>query len=108
MKVNNQKLVKRWNGVMCDICLEHLSIGTKFSELEEHFKYYDLEEGITTDWMLKKAKYQLSCYYEDGHSRCDDRFCGEYEYKLWLSETGKLKRLIATLEKMENTLVVEW
>lgn len=93
---------------MCDICLEYLSIGTKFSELEINKEYYGLEEGITTDWMIEEAKYQLSCYYEDGHSRCDDRFLGEYEYKVWVSESGKLKRLISTLEKVKSILIVEW
>jgi hypothetical protein len=108
MKVNNQKLVNRWNGVMEDIGCEYLAIGTRLSELESQKEYYGVVEGITTAWMLKEAEYWLSCYYETGHCRCDDRFEGEYEYKVWVSETGKLKRLIATLEKTEDTLVVEW
>lgn len=108
MKVHNQKLVNRWNGIMNDICLEYLAIGTSLSELEAKKQYYGVEKGITVAWMLKEAKYWLSCYYEAGHCRCDDRFEGETEYKVWVSETGRLKRLIATLEKMENVLVVEW
>ena len=108
MKINNHKLVKRWNNLMDSICCEHLGIGTTLSELETHKKYYGVEEGITIEWMIKEAKYWLSCYYETGHCRCDDRYEGETEYKVWLSETGKLKRLITTLEKMENALVVEW
>lgn len=108
MEINNQKLVNRWNNLMDDIGLEYLAIGTTLSELETKKKYYDVEEGITIEWMLKEAKCCLSCYYETGHCRCDDRFEGETEYKVWLSETGRLKRLIATLEKMENILIVEW
>ena len=108
MKVNNQKLVNRWNDVMNNICCEHITIGTKLSELESQKKYYNVEEGITVAWMLKEAKYWLSCYYETGHCRCDDRFEGKHEYKIWVSETGRLKRLIATLEKMEDCLLVEW
>lgn len=108
MKINNQKLVNRWNNLMNDLCLEYLTINTRYSELETHKQYYNIEEGISIVWMLKEAKYTLSCYYEEGHCRCDDRFEGKAEYKTWVSETGKLKRLIATLEKMENTLVVEW
>ena len=108
MKVNNQKLVSRWNGIMEDIGCEYLAIGTGLSELETQKQYYGVEEGITIKWMLKEAEYWLSCYYETGHCRCDDRFDGETEYKVWVSETGKLKRLIATLEKMDNSIVVEW
>ena len=108
MKIHNNKLVNRWNNIMNSICLEHLAIGTTLSELEEQKQYYGTVKGITVEWMLKEAKYHLSCYYESGHCRCDDRFEGEAEYKIWVSETGKLKRLITTLEKMENTLIVEW
>lgn len=108
MKINNQKLVNRWNDLVNDICLEYLAIGTTLSEIETNKQYYGTEEGITVAWMLKEAKYWLSCYYESGHCRCDDRYEGKEEYKTWVSETGRLKRLIATLEKMKNSLVVEW
>lgn len=108
MKVNNQKLLNRWNNIMNDIGCEYLSIGNNLSELERQKKYYNVEDGITIKWMLKEANYWLSCYYETGHCRCDDRFESEEGYKVWVSETGKLKRLIATLEKMDNSIVVEW
>lgn len=108
MKINNQKIVNRWNSVMNDIGCEYLTINKNLSELESQKKYYNVEEGITIEWMLKEARYWLSCYYETGNCRCDDRFEGETEYKVWVSETGRLKRLIATLEKMENELVAEW
>ena len=108
MKINNQKLVDRWNKVMNNICCEHITINTFLSELEREKHYYNITEGITTEWMLKEAKYWLSCYYESGNCRCDDRFEGKDEYSAWVSETGMLKRLIATLEKMENELIVEW
>ena len=108
MKVNNQKLVKRWDNIMYDIGCEHLTISTSLSELETQKKYYSVENGITVKWMLNEAEYWLSCYYETGHCRCDDRFLGEEEYKTWASETGKLKRLITTLAKMNDSVVVEW
>lgn len=108
MRINNQKLVNRWNNLMNDICLEYLAIGTTLSEVETEKQYYGTEEGITVAWMLEEARYWLSCYYESGHCRCDDRYESKTEYKVWVSETGRLKRLIATLEKMEDTLVVEW
>jgi predicted transcriptional regulator len=105
MTINNEKIVKRWNSVMDDICLEYLTIGTQLSELEHQKKYYDVEDGISVSWMFSEASYWLSCYYESGNVRCDDK---EYDYKTWLSETGKLKRLIARLEKMEDEMIVEW
>lgn len=108
MKIHDQKLVNRWNGVMNDIGLEYLTINTDLSELERHKTYYKLERGISTTWMLKEAKYWLSCYYESGHCRCDDRFEGPEEYKIWVSETGKLKRFINHLEKTVNKIVVTW
>ena len=108
MKINNTKLINRWNNVMNDIGCEYLSIGTRLSELDTQKEYYGTEAGITTAWMLKEAKYWLSCYYEEGNVRCDDRFEGEEAYKVWVSETGRLKRLISTLEKMEDSLIVEW
>lgn len=109
MKINNEKIVARWDAVMYDICLEHRTINTQLSELEDNKKYYDVESGITVEWMLYEARETLSWYYEEGHSRCDDRFLGEYEYNSWKSETGKLKRLIAALEKLDACeLVAEW
>lgn len=108
MVINNQTLVKRWNNLMNDLCLEYLTIGTTLSEIESDKKYYGTENGITVSWMLKEAKYWLSCYYETGHCRCDDRYLGKEEYKEWVSETGRLKRLISSLEKMEDDLVVKW
>ena len=93
---------------MNSICCEYITIDTELSELEFHKTYYDIEDGISVDWMLNEAEYWLSCYYESGNVRCDDRFYGEDEYKIWVSETGMLKRLIARLKKMDDCMVVEW
>lgn len=109
MKINDAKLVKRWDDVMYNICLEHLTINTRLSEVVDNKDYYDVEEGITVYWMKHEAEYWLSCYYESGNCRCDDRFEGKEEYKMWVSETGRLKRLIARLEKLDaDFVVVEW
>lgn len=109
MKINDSKLVKRWNDVMEDIGCEHITIGTRLSELEHHKAYYCIEDGITVKWMLEEAEYWLSCYFETGNCRCDDRFLDADNYAIWRSETGKLKRLIAKLDSLfEGFKVVEW
>lgn len=109
MKINNEKIVNRFNDVMDFICCEHVTIGTRLSELEDKKEYYQVENGISIDWMISEAEYWLSCYHESGNVRCDDRFIDEENYKIWVSETGKLKRLIARLEKMDkNIIVAEW
>lgn len=109
MIINDQKIVKRWNSVMNDICCEHVTIDTNLSELESQKRYYEIENGISVDWLLNEAKYWLSCYYETGNIRCDERFWDDDYYKVWVSETGKLKRLIARLEEMDmDLMVVEW
>ena len=108
MKINNQKIVTRWNNVMDYIGCEHVTIDTRLSELESHKEHYNVENGISIGWMLEEAKYWLSCYYEEGNVRCDDRHYDADSYKVWVSETGKLKRLIARLEEMEEAIVAEW
>lgn len=105
MTINNKEIVNRWNSVMNDIGCEHITIGTRLSELETHKDYYETNNGISVDWMLNEAEYWLSCYYEDGNVRCDDRYYSKDSYKVWLSETGKLKRLIAKLKKMDDEIV---
>lgn len=111
MTILEPKLVKRWNSVMNDIGCEYLTIDTRLSELEHRKEYYGIEDGISIGWMIREAEYWLSCYYEGGNVRCDDRFIDEDNYKIWVSETGKLKRLIAKLEKMYDEIcefIVIW
>ena len=108
MKINNQRIVNRWNNVMNDICCEHVTINTRLSELESHKDYYEVVDGISVGWMIDEAKYWLSCYYECGNVRCDDRFIDKDNYKIWVSETGKLKRLITKLQSMEDSMIAEW
>ncbi len=105
MTINNNKIVNRWNSVMNDIGCEHLTINTRLSELEDHKDYYQIKNGISVDWMLSEAKYWLSCYYEEGNVRCDDRHYDKECYKVWVSETGKLKRLIDQLKQMDDDIV---
>lgn len=108
MKIHNQKIVNRWNAVMNSIGCEYLTIGERLSELEYQKEYYNVENGISVGWMFSEASYWLSCYYEEGNVRHDDKFYSKDSNKVWLSETGKLKRLIARLEKMDDDMIVEW
>lgn len=84
-QLNMQSALKRYNRIMMDICCEHCTIGTRFSEDTEGWNIRD---------MVAEADYWLSCYYESGNVRCDSRYDGKEEYKTWQSETGKLKRFI--------------
>lgn len=78
---------------MMDICCEHMTIGTRFSE-EPQLK--SVEE------MVKECEYWLSCYYEGGHAREDMRHEDEEERKRWRSEVGKLKRFINAYKVSEE------
>lgn len=108
MTIHNQKLINRWNSVMNDVGCEHVTIDTRLSELESHKEYYGIVDGISVDWMYEEAGYWLSCYYEEGNVRCDDRFYSKDSYKVWLHESGRLKRLCDRLAKMENKMVATW
>lgn len=109
------KIVKRWNGIVCDIGLEYESLPTSsdddlfYGEIASNRKYYGVEDGVSYGYMKREMKYWLSCYYEEGHCRCDDRFLSKEDYKIWVSETGKLKRFIKALEKYDpDEMVIIW
>lgn len=115
MKINDFKIIKRWNGIAWDIGLEHLGLPEKpgvnklHGEVMECKEYYDALDGITYGWLLNEAEYWLSCYYESGNCRCDDRFIDSDCYKSWVSETGKLKRFINAVKKYDAAkYVIEW
>lgn len=86
---NFEKAVKRYNDIMFDICVEHVTIGTKFSEYTDYWNIRDL---------VAECDYQLSCFYEGGHANADMRYGEPDERKFWVSATGKLKRFIKTYE----------
>lgn len=88
-KLDMEKTIKRYNSLMEDIGCEHKTINGRFSEETDGWNIRD---------MVAEADYWLSCYYESGNIRCDDRFDSKEEYKIWLSETGKLKRFIKAYE----------
>lgn len=86
---------KRFNGIMMAICCEHMTIGTSFSE-EPQLK--SIKE------MVAECEYQLSCYYEGGHSRAEMREEGKEERDRWRSDVGKLKRFIDAYQEDEPAL----
>ena len=113
--VTNPKIVKRWNDLMYILCLEYMELPTSgdddlfYGEAATNRKYYGIEDGVTYGYFKKELEYWLSCYYENGHCRCDDRFLSKEDYKVWVSETGKLKRFIKTLEKYDpDEMVIIW
>lgn len=81
--LNIDKAIQRYNQIVCSIGYEHISIGTEFSENTEHWNIRD---------MVAECDYILSTYYEEGHANEELRHIGER--KMWVSETGKLKRFI--------------
>ena len=95
-KLNMEAALKRYNDIMYDLAYEHSTIGTKFSENTENWNLRD---------MVAEADYLLSCYYEEGHCRCDDRHMSQECYKLWVSETGRLKRFINAYEPFVENMV---
>ena len=113
--VTDPKIVKRWNDLMWTLGLEHEELPTSadddliYSEAARERKYYGIEDGVTYGYFKDELEYWLSCYYEEGHCRCDDRFLSKEDYKVWVSETGKLKRFIKALEKYDpDEMVIIW
>ena len=80
--LNMAKCIDRYNLIMCYCGYEHSTIGTEYSEGTEDW-------GLSE--MVEEAEYLLSCYYEPGHCRCEDK---REDRARWVSETGKLKRFI--------------
>ena len=102
IKKEYKKICKRFDDVMWDIGCEFLTLSDGKSEVFSDRRFYNVEHGVTLQWMADEADYWLSCYYESGHCRYEDKHDGKEGYKIWLSETGKLKRLIKAIEKFEN------
>lgn len=79
-----ESIVNRWNIVMMGIGTEHATINTGFSEIENDIPYYS-DKMINIKRLIDEA---------------------EDEYRILISETGKLKRLISYLKKYDLNLVV--
>ena len=79
-----QTLQTKYNNLMNSLCLEHLTIGTMYSQGTE---------GWGKEEMIKEVKYQLSLYYQWGTSAGDMR---EDDPATWRKEVNKLKRFLQT------------
>lgn len=91
MMTIKEKAVKRFNKVMMDIGYYHVTIGTEFSEM--------YNENTSISEMVKEAEFWLDTYYEEDHANGQMK---EDDRKLWLSETGKLKRFISAFKGVEE------
>ena len=97
MTENMKKAVKRFNKVM-NVCedmnvLEIKEDGTLQAYYDENFKPNCVED------LIKESKYQLSLYYEGGHSLNDLRYDDNKE---WYRRISMLKRLIVFLNKCKE------
>ena len=80
-----EKIIERYNNLMCDIGREHRTIGTEHS---------CETEGWGLPEMIEEAKYWLSWYYEPWVDR--DSFP--------LNEAYRLKRFIKRFEPMIGSI----
>ncbi len=97
MTNNMLKAVKRFNKVM-NVC-EDMNV-LEIKEDGTLQAYYDSEFRPTcVEDLIKESKYQLSLYYEGGHSLNDLRYEDSRE---WWSRVGKLERLIKFLNECKE------
>lgn len=86
-----ESVIKRYNKLMSDLCVDHLTIGTRLSQDTDGW-------GIKE--MVKEAKNQLADFYNPGHDsyiKADD--LTDDVRKRMQSDIGKLKRFIASYEQ---------
>ena len=84
---------RKYNEIMNLLCREHLTIGEYLSEGTENWNLRD---------MVAECNFQLSTYYEMGHVNYELK---QENYKVWLSETGRLKRFIAHWKPYINDMI---
>lgn len=89
--LNMETARKRYNNIMYDLGLDHLTVWEKGSKGEEGSE----AKGWNLRDMVAEADYQLGLYYEEGTLAGDMRYSDyESERKAWRSESGKLERFI--------------
>lgn len=80
--LNIKRVISTYNNIMTDIGKEYNTFGTKYSEETECWNLRDL---------VAECDYTLTLYYEDGTVYSEIR---ETDYKVWKSDTDRLKRFI--------------
>lgn len=86
------KIVNRYNKIMNELCYEHRTIGTNFSEDTEGWNVRD---------MVSEVDYVLSTYYEEGHMNNELKYeC----YNQWRKEVDKLRRFIERFKDLALTM----
>lgn len=88
IKKEYKKICKRFDGVMWDIGCEYLALSDGKSEIFSDRRYYNVEKGVTLQWMHDEASYWLSCYYEPGHCRCDDKMTEKRDIRFGFLKLG--------------------
>lgn len=84
--LNMETATKRYNDLMYDLCLDHLTIGTSSSEETAGWNLRD---------MISEAQYQLDLYYEESSLANEMRYSDNSEERaIWKSESGMLRRFI--------------
>lgn len=89
------KIVKRYNNMMYFMCLEHLTIGTRFSENTEGWNLRD---------MVSEAQYQLDLHYDEDTMTGQERYSKCDGGRQWRCEVGRLARFIAAYAPYTNDL----
>lgn len=96
-QLHMESVIKRYNGIMNDLCYEHNTIGERLSENTEKWNLRD---------MVAECDYVLSTYYEDGHCNEELRHSDDAdERKMWRSHTGRLRRFIKSYEPFIRDLI---
>ena len=82
--------VKRYNELMNDLCREHSTIGTSFSENTDGWNLRDMVSEV--QYVLDLYDDPSTIYWEDAHD--DNQPSYKPWYKEWLSEKRRMKRFI--------------
>lgn len=84
--ISIKRAISTYNNLMNDLCYEHLTIGTRYSEDTENWNLRD---------MVAECDYILSTFYEEGHCNEDLRNSDYIEdRKMWKNYTSRLNRFI--------------
>ena len=86
----NMKAVKQYNDLMMDICHEHVTIGTRFSEGTENWNLRDMVSEVA--YVLDLWNDSGSIAWLDAHD--DSQPADRPWYKDWLNEKARMKRFI--------------